>query len=109
MSLIGGFIVKKIISILVSILVVIGIFFGYYEYQKKSLENDVIEYLNKEKGISENNIKSVSAFKSELPGDRGILVSVKIKDDKRTYFYYKNDKGKIVLESYTENGKEYVQ
>lgn len=100
---------KKLILILVSILAIIGIFFGYYEYQKKSLENDVTEYLNQEKGISEKNIKSVNAFKSELPGDKGILVSVKIKNDKRTYFYYKNDKGKIVLESYIENGKEYVQ
>jgi len=101
--------VKKIISILVLIFIVIGIFFSYYEYQKNSLENDVTKYLNEEKGISEKNIKSVSAFKSELPGNKGILVSVKIKNDKRIYYYYKNDKGKIVLESYTENGEEYVQ
>lgn len=37
------------------------------------------------------------------------MVSIKLKNDAKTYFYYKNDSSKIILESYTENGREHVK
>jgi hypothetical protein len=37
-----------------------------------------------------------------------IAVGVKLKNDTKTYFYYKKD-GEIILESYVEDGVEYVQ
>jgi len=35
------------------------------------------------------------------------MVSVKLKNDNKTYYYYK-DNGKVILESYVKNGKEHV-
>lgn len=86
----------------------IGSIFLYISFKKNSLENDVIEYLIEEKNLSKDDIIYRESFISNLSGDKNFMVSIKIKDDNKTYFYYKTD-GEIILESYTENGTEYVQ
>lgn len=99
---------KRIVKFVLPFLLAVGLFFSFYVFKKVQLENKVVEYLINDQGISEDQILSSDFFIANLKGNKNYMVSVKLKNDDKTYFYYKND-GKIVLESYVENGKEYVQ
>lgn len=99
---------KKIGVILGIILILIGIGFGYVQYKKSTTENSVIEYLITEKNIPKDDIVSSEPFIANLEGDKNWMVSIKLKNDTKTYFYYKHN-NEIILESYTENGREYVE
>ncbi|MBB3870078.1 DUF3139 domain-containing protein (plasmid) [Parageobacillus toebii NBRC 107807] len=100
--------VKKIGVILLLLFIVFGSGFGYIQYKKTDVKNSVIEYLTTKKNISKDDIISIEPFFSNLKGNKAWMVSIKLKNDNRTYFYYKNDKGKVILESYTENGIEHI-
>lgn len=99
---------KKFGTVLLIFLIIVGIIFSYIHYKKSTVEKSVINYLITEKNIPNDDIISSEPFIANLQGDKNWMVSVKLKDDEKTYFYYKN-KGEVVLESYKENGVEYVQ
>lgn len=97
---------KKLMIFLLIILFLVGSVFFYIEFRKNKLESDVIEYLMTEKGLSRDDIVVSEPFISNLRGSRNFMVSIQLKNDDRTYSYYK-DKGKIILESYVEDGQIY--
>lgn len=99
---------KKIGAIVLILLIFIGIGFGYIQYKKSNVEQRVIEYLTTEKNISKSDIISSEPFIANLQGDKNWMVSIRLKDDDKTYYYYKN-KNEVILESYVENGVEHVQ
>lgn len=72
------------------------------------VEMRVTEYLIEQESIPEESILVSDSFIANLPGAKNWMVAIKLKDDARTYYYY-SQKGQIYLESYTENGVEYVQ
>lgn len=80
---------------------------GYVQYKFISSENEVINYLTVNEGFSEDSIDT-EPFIANLEGDKNWMVSVKIKGDSATYYYFLNDKNKVVLESYTKNREEKV-
>lgn len=94
--------------VLLILFIFIGIGFSYIQYKKSNVEESVIKYLTTEKNISKSDIISSEPFIANLQGDKNWMVSIKLKDDNKTYFYYKS-KGKVILESYTENRVEHVQ
>lgn len=97
---------RKTLSAL--IIVILGIF-GYVSYSQKKFENDVIEHVTTEKNISKDDIISNEFFIANLAGEKNYMISVKIKNDTNTYFYYKNKNNKITLESYTtKDGEEHI-
>ena len=98
---------KKIGYILLGLLIFIGIGFGYIQYKKASVEDSVIKYLTTEKNLSKDDIISSEPFIANLRGDKNWMVSIKLKNDSKTYYYYKSN-NKIILESYTEDGVEYT-
>ncbi|OLN23946.1 hypothetical protein BTO30_00515 [Domibacillus antri] len=99
---------KKIGTVLLILFTFIGIGFSYIQYKKSNVEESVIKYLTTEKNISKRDIISSEPFIANLQGDKKWMVSIKLKDDEKTYYYYKN-KNEVVLESYVENGVEHVQ
>ncbi len=98
---------KIIYKLLLGLLVVIAIIFGYVQYKFISADNAVTEYLTVSAGISEDFIKT-EPFIANLRGDKNWMVSVEIEGDSKIYYYYLNDEDKVVLESYIENGVENV-
>lgn len=99
---------KKIVSIILVIALVSCGILGYVSYKKYEVKKAVESYLINEKQVKVENIEEMSPFISNLSGDRNWLVYVKIKGDEKKYYYYKNShNGKVILESYTLNGKEY--
>lgn len=72
------------------------------------VEMRVTEYLIEQESIPEESILVSDSFIANLPGARNWMVAIKLKDDARTYYYY-SQKGQVYMESYTENGIEYVQ
>jgi hypothetical protein len=99
---------KKIGTALLILFILIGIGFSYIQYKKLNVEHSVIKYLTTEKNILKNDIISSKPFIANLQGDKNWMVSIKLKDDDKTYYYYKS-KNKVVLESYVENGVDHVQ
>ena len=99
---------KKLGIVLLIFVIIVGSTFSYIQYKKLNVEESVVNYLITEKNIPNEDIISSEPFIANLQGDKNWMVSVKLKNDEKTYFYYKN-KDEIVLESYTENGVEYVQ
>lgn len=91
---------KKFV-IFLGIVILIGLsIFGYIETKKYLVKNDVHTYLLKEKNIKEADIEVLDPFVANLDGDKNWLVYVKIKNDSKKYYYYKNsDTDRILLES----------
>ena len=99
---------KKIWIVLLVLLIFIVVGFSYIQYKKSNVEDNVIEYLTTEKNISKEDIISSKPFMANLKGNKNWMVSIKLKNDDKTYYYYKNN-NEIILESYVENGIERVQ
>lgn len=97
---------KKILKYLLSIVLLISLGFGYVQFKFITVENSVTNYLVHMK--PETSYKT-EPFIANLPGNKNWMVSVKIEGEAGTYFYYVNKKKQIVLESYVENGIEYVE
>ena len=91
----------KKFGIFLGIVILIGLsIFGYIETKKYLVKNDVHTYLSKEKNIKEADIEVLDPFVANLDGDKNWLVYVKIKNDSKKYYYYKNsDTDRILLES----------
>lgn len=91
----------KKFGIFLGIVILIGLsIFGYIETKKYLVKNDVHTYLLKEKNIKEADIEVLDPFVANLDGDKNWLVYVKIKNDPKKYYYYKNsDTDRILLES----------
>ncbi|MFC7372571.1 hypothetical protein ACFQPF_12910 [Fictibacillus iocasae] len=98
---------KKLGIMIGIVLLLIGSVYGYITYKKNDVKEDVLHFLTSEKKISEENIVTAEPFIANLRGNKNWMVSVKLKDDSRTYYYYKNDKDEIIMESYTEKQVEY--
>ncbi|MDM5333915.1 hypothetical protein QUF56_11815 [Ureibacillus composti] len=94
---------KEIYKYLLGLLAVIAIVFGFVQYQLHSTEKAVKNYLLENEGLSATDFET-EAFIANLAGDKNWMVSVKIDDDAKTYSYFLNNKGHVVLESYIENG-----
>ncbi|MGP7818245.1 hypothetical protein [Niallia sp. 01092] len=99
---------KKIWIVLFVVFILIGSLIAYIKFKEKSVEGSVINYLTTEKNISKKDIISSGSFIANLSGNKNFMVGIKLKNDDKTYFYYKGN-GKIILESYTENGVEHVE
>ncbi|MED3623152.1 hypothetical protein [Neobacillus thermocopriae] len=84
---------KKIGTVILILLIFIGMGFSYIQYKKSNVKKSVTKYLT---------------TVANLPGDKNWMVSIKLKNDDKTYYYYKS-KNKVILESYVENGVEHVQ
>ena len=98
---------KKLFMIPLILTILIAVGFGYIQYKKLNVEVSVINYLTTEKNISKSDIISSEPFIANLEGDKNWMVSIKLKDDDKTYYYFKSN-NKVILESYTENGKEHI-
>lgn len=95
---------KNIIIAIVALIVIIGSPFVYVQYKLRSAQKSVTEYLTTNGNIPPKNIIYNERF---LRGNKNWMVAIKLVNNDRTYYYYK-DNGKIILESYTENGEEHV-
>jgi len=80
----------------------------YISYKKYDAEKSVMEYLIDDKHVEKETILSCEPFIANLSGAKNYMVGVTLKDDPKTYYYYKNNARKVILESYTENGAEQV-
>lgn len=100
---------KKTRIIIAVLLIFIGIPLGYIQFKKNNVEQHIIEYLTTEENILKSNIISSEPFIANLRGEKNWMVSIKLKDDNKTYYYYKNKNNEVILESYTENGVEHGQ
>lgn len=92
----------------IGLFIFIGIGFSYIQYKKSSVEQSVNKHLTTAKNISNKDIIYSEPFIANLQGDKNWMVSIKLKDDNKTYYYYEN-KNEIILDSYEENGVEHVQ
>lgn len=99
---------KKAATFLLVLAIIVISIFVWYKFKINAVEGAVLNYLITEERIPKDNIVQAKGFIDNLPGDRMWMVSVKIKDEDKTYFYYKNKYEKVILESYVENGTEYV-
>lgn len=101
-------VMKRIGKVLLLVVLLVGAGFGYVQYKKSAVEHSVMDYLiNKEK-IPKDDILYSEPFIANLRGDKNWMVCIKLKNDPKTYYYYKH-KGDVILESYIENGEEHVQ
>lgn len=99
---------KLVLIIVLLIFAIGGGTYGYIHYRLTSTASTVEHYLIKEKGIKKTDIEEIEANLVNLTGDRKYLVYVKLKNDDRKYYYYKDTKkNKIVLETFIINGVEY--
>ncbi|MFB1049433.1 hypothetical protein [Paraliobacillus sp. JSM ZJ581] len=99
---------KKLWIAILVVIILVGSFFAFVEFKKNSVENNVVEYLTTEKNMSEDEIVSSKPFIANLSGNKNFMVSIKLKNDAKTYYYYQNEDNKIIMESYTEDGEEHV-
>ncbi len=95
--------------IVLIVVILVASLFAFIHFKKKSLENNVIAFLTTEENISESDIISSEPFIANLAGNKNYMVSIRLKNKNKTYFYYQNENKEIILESYTENGVEHVQ
>ncbi|MBK3497134.1 hypothetical protein JFL43_20320 [Viridibacillus sp. YIM B01967] len=98
---------KAGIFIIVLSIIAIGVF-GVFKFKMNTVESAVLNYLITEENIPEDMILNALGFIANLPNERNWMVSVKLKEDDKTYYYYKNKNDEVILESYVENGYEYV-
>ncbi|MFJ7679430.1 hypothetical protein ACIQXQ_15420 [Peribacillus sp. NPDC097198] len=98
---------KKIGYSLLVLLLFVGIGFSYIQYKKSDVEDSVVEYLMNQKNISKEDIISSEPFFANLRGDKNWMVSIKLKNDNKTYQYYKSN-NKVILESYIEDGEYFT-
>lgn len=99
---------KKFLIVLCSLLIIVGCIFGYISYKKNYVKNEVLDHLINEKIVNKEDIEEIEPFIANLSGDQNYQVYVKVKNDPKKYYYYKNSKkDKVILESYELNGKEY--
>ncbi len=96
---------KKVFTFIFILFILIGGIFGYVKYKQYTVEKAVLEYLITDENISEEDI-TAEPFIANLSGEKNWMVSIKIKDDPKTYSYYKNKDNKIVLESYVDGNYE---
>ncbi|WP_409296776.1 hypothetical protein V1498_02680 [Peribacillus sp. SCS-26] len=100
---------KKIMLLSIALVIVLaGGVWSYFAYKKNDAKDAVHDYLI-QKGADEREIKTIEPFIANLPGDRNVMVAVKLDKDEKTYYYFKDSDDGVVLESYTLNGQEYVQ
>lgn len=99
---------KKLWITLLIILILVISSFAFVEFKKNGVENNVIEYLTTEKNIFQDEIVSSEPFIANLSGNKNFMVSIKFKNDAKTYYYYQNEDNKIIMHSYTENGEDHV-
>jgi len=99
---------KKIGFFLGVVFILIGAGFAYIQFKKSTVEKSVIDYLVTEENIPKTEIASSIPFIANLQGDKNWMVSIKLKDDDKTYYYYKHQ-GEIILESIVVNGREYSE
>ncbi|MFJ8261930.1 hypothetical protein ACIQ4I_08165 [Rummeliibacillus sp. NPDC094406] len=95
---------KKIFIGVSVLLILVACGFGYVKYKQYNVENTVVNYLKTEEGIPEDKINT-EPFIANMPGNKNWMVKVEIKGDSKVYSYYKNKDGKVVLDSYIEDGE----
>ncbi|WP_369679329.1 hypothetical protein, partial [Terribacillus saccharophilus] len=83
---------------IIVILLIPTTIWGYISFKKNSVEDSVHDYLI-DSGKQESDIVELEPFVANLSGNKNYMVSVKIKGDEKTYFYYKNESGDVILES----------
>lgn len=98
---------RKALVILLLLILLSATGFGFMKAVQASVEKSVIEYLITEKNISEDQIIVSEPFIANLPGEKNWMVGIRLKDDEKTYYYYRSN-GEVLLESYTEKGIEHV-
>jgi hypothetical protein len=89
----------------------LGIVFGaigIYQFKMYTVEQAVLEHLITEEKIPEDRILKTEGFIANLPGERNWMVSVKLKEEEKTYYFFKDKNDQVILESYVLNGYETV-
>ncbi|MFG3612786.1 hypothetical protein [Rummeliibacillus stabekisii] len=99
---------KYFLIFIISCVVIGGSIYGYMEYKKYVIKNDVESYLIETKKIDKKDITEITPFYTKETGDRFLLVYVTMKNDKKEYTYMRDSKtNKIKLESYNIGGRTY--
>lgn len=99
---------KKVLLIMLSIILIFGGFYIFSYMRNMSFKKEVVEYVEKEKQIKEQDIKS-DIFFSNMSGEKKTQVYIKIEGDTNKYFYIKDKKGKIKLLYFVdENNEQHV-
>lgn len=94
---------KKVLIGISVLMILVAFGFGYVKYKKYNVEKAVLNYLITEEGIPKKKINT-EPFIANMPGNENWMVKVEIEGDSKTYSYYLNKDGKIVLDSYIEDG-----
>ena len=100
---------KRSTKIYLGIALIISLIIGYgvYDlYKINAVKTFVEEYLEEE-GHIDDEISVLEKFRANLPGDRHWMVAVRLKEDNKTYYYFKT-KNMLVLESYVLNSTDNV-
>lgn len=99
---------SKLLKFVLIILIFVVVAFSYFSYKKCEVRIAVEDYLYEELGLSEKEVLGITPNTPNLLGDKHWMAYVKLKDDKKGYFYYKNEKDEVLLESYNLNGTTFM-
>lgn len=101
--------IKGVLIVLCALIILVLSVFAYFNYRLSAVEKDVKNYLIEDKKVKEKDIVELESSFANLAGDKKYLVYVKLKNDEKKYYYYKDTKeDKVLLESYILKGKEHV-
>ncbi|MDN7245247.1 hypothetical protein QWY16_17945 [Planococcus shenhongbingii] len=98
---------KKAGIVLIILLIISASVFAAFHYKMHGVEQAVLAHLINEEKVPADRIQLTEGFIANLSGERNWMVAVKLKQDDKSYFYYKNSQGEVILESYTEDGVEH--
>lgn len=96
----------KFFNVIACLLIIVGLGAGAIYYKFYTVEEKISAFLINE-GMAADTFETIP-FLANLPKERNWMVGVKVKNDPKTYNYFLNEEGKIVLESISENGAEYL-
>lgn len=89
---------NKLLKLVIIVLSVVAVAFIYVSYKKCEVKTAVEDYLYEDLGLSKNEVLEVTLNITNLPGDKQWMAYVKVKDDPKGYFYYKNNKDEVILQ-----------
>ncbi|MDN7242294.1 hypothetical protein QWY14_10815 [Planococcus sp. N028] len=92
----------------IALLVLIIGAIGMYNLKMYTIERAVLNHLITEENIPEDRIIMTEGFIANLPGERNWMVVVKLKEEEKTYYFYKDKNDQVILESYVLYGYESV-
>ncbi|TWT01795.1 hypothetical protein [Planomicrobium sp. CPCC 101079] len=95
---------KKGRLVLIALLILVLGAFGAYKFKMYTVEKAVLNHLLTEENIPEDRIVQLEGFIANLPGERNWMVMVKLKEEEKTYSFFKDENDQVILESSVING-----